>query len=74
MAYVTLKDELVREYIAIKVKGLNYYLWFKTKEITFENGRFSGTGGWGDSGTYTNIECDTCEIISIIYSDSPQYR
>jgi len=74
MTYVSINDNLVRDYIAIKVKGINHYLWFKTSNTSRENGRFLGTGGWGDSGAYTSIECDTCEIISVVYSDSPQYN
>ncbi len=74
MAYVSINDELKREYIAIKVKGMNHYIWFKTSKITVESGRFKGVDGWGSSGTLTHIECDYCEITSIIYSDSPQYN
>jgi len=61
------------KYIAIKVKGLENWLWFETKEVTEKKGRFIGLSGWGELGMYTEIDTDNSQIIGRIHSDFPQY-
>lgn len=73
MPYVSFNEKLFKNYIGIKVKGISYYLWFKTTEIKREDGRFSGVNGWGNSGACTSIECDITQIISIVYSEELHY-
>jgi len=62
------------KYIAIKVDGLNHWLWFETEKVTEKDGRFIGLAGWGEDGNYTEIDIDTNEILGRIHSDFPQYR
>jgi hypothetical protein len=61
------------EYTAIKLKSLNFWLWFKTAKTTKENGKFVGVEGWGKGGAFTNIKVNENEIEGEIESDSPQY-
>lgn len=69
-----LKNMKKCEYIAIKVIGLDRWLWFKTENITEEDGRFIGLKGWGKNGNYTEIDVNSNEIIGRIHSDYPQYE
>jgi hypothetical protein len=66
--------ELLRKYVAIKPKGLNRYIWFKTENVSCESDVFLGQNGWGKNGALTNIKCNTNEIESYIYSDELQYN
>ena len=61
------------KYIAIKVDGLNHWLWFKSEEVTEKDSRFIGLSGWGEDGNYTEIDIDANEIIGRIHSDCAQY-
>jgi hypothetical protein len=40
-----MKAELKRKYIAIKLKGMNHYIWFETNKTSTETGVFIGKGG-----------------------------
>ena len=62
------------KYIAIKVSGMNHYLWFETEKVTEENNVFVGKQGWGKGGAFTEIEVNVSEIVSRIQSDTPQYN
>ncbi len=62
------------KYIAIKLNGLNHYLWFETRHYFYEKDVFVGLNGWGKGGCRTNVKCNKNEINSYIYSDSLQYR
>jgi hypothetical protein len=57
------------KYIAIKVKGYSYWLWFEKAKIKRENYKFIGTEGWGKDGALTCITIDTSEIVGEINSD-----
>lgn len=61
------------KYIAIKVKDLSHWLWFERTKVTRENGNFTGVGGWGDDGAYTEISVDESLIEGEILSDALQY-
>lgn len=62
-----------QKYIGIKVKGINHWIWFATKNSEITNFHFIGKGGWGKNGAFTNVDVPTEEIIGTIYSESPQY-
>ncbi len=61
------------KYIAIKVKGLNHWLWFEQEKVIEMNGTFEGTDGWGAGGNLTSIKISNCEITGRIYSQALQY-
>ena len=61
------------KYIAVKVKGIAYWLWFNTKKVKRANHEFVGKDGWGKGGTLTNITVPEDEIIGEIHSDDLQY-
>ena len=62
-----------RKYTAIKLTGLNTWIWFETIKIHRENGTFIGEEGWGKGGEFTNIKVDEKDITSEIYSDGIFY-
>lgn len=62
------------KYIAIKVRGLNYWLWFEADKTKLEDGEFFGEYGWGKDGAKTSISVSSFEITGKIYSDELQYR
>lgn len=61
------------KYIAIKVKGLNHWLWFDTTKVTRDSGIFIGKGGWGKSGAFTEIKIEERYISGEIESTDLQY-
>lgn len=61
------------DYIAVKVKGLDFFIWFESKKVTIENGIFIGTSGLGKDRHNTNLECSQFEIIATIYSSGLQF-
>jgi len=62
------------KYIAIKVKGVTHWLWFKTEKVERINHKFIGKDGWGKGGTLTNITVSEDEIIGELHSENLQYR
>ncbi len=63
-----------REYIAIKIKSLDFWLWFESEKVKRENGVFEGKAGWGKDGAFTEITVNENEISGEIHSDTLQYR
>ena len=61
------------KYTAIKIKGLDHWLWFDINKVTVKQNRFIGLAGWGKDGNYTEIDIDTNEIVGRIMSDTLQY-
>lgn len=63
----------MKKYIAIKVKGLNHWLWFERDKVIRDGRTFNGTGGWGKDGAFINIKVDESKIEGEIESDTLQY-
>ncbi len=63
----------MNKYIAIKVVGIDHYIWFEKTKTKIKNGYFIGVGGWGKNGAYTDIKVKTKDIVSEIESASLQY-
>jgi len=61
------------KYIAIKVSGLNHWVWFKAENVKEEVGRFKGNEGWGKRGALTSIDVDGEDIRGRLLSDELQY-
>lgn len=61
------------KYTAIKIKGLNYWLWFNSENVIEEKGIFKGIRGLGSGGYHANIEIDTGLIQGRITSDNLMY-
>ena len=61
-------------YIAIKLTGLDHWLWFEEEKTSEEKGVFIGKTGWGKGGAFTEIEVNSDEIIGRINSDTLQYE
>lgn len=59
------------EYIGIKVKGIDGWLWFKVATVSEAGGTFKGTMGWGAGRkTIHSLEVSTFDITGRIYSDN----
>jgi hypothetical protein len=61
------------KYLAIKVKGLNHWLWFNRSEVTEEDGIFIGKSGWGKDKELTNITIPVKLIQARLESDALQH-
>jgi len=61
------------KYIAIKLKGYSYWIWFEVSKTDTENNIFRGSKGWGKDGALTEIEVSENEIIGKIFSENLQY-
>lgn len=61
------------KYLAIKVRGLDHWLWFERVKTTMESGMFIGMGGWGIDGKHTEIKVDQDLIEAEISSEALQY-
>ena len=61
------------KYIAIKIKGLNHWLWFEQQKVKDDGIKFEGKDGWGKNGEYICIETDKSTIEGYIYSHTLQY-
>lgn len=61
------------KYLAIKVKGMNHWLWFASENIDEKDGVFIGTGGWGKGGAFTSCKVSSLLIEGRIESESLQY-
>lgn len=61
------------KYVAIKVKGLDHWLWFKQEFVTEKAGRFKGEKGWGKGGALTSVDVAKRDITSRLASDTLQY-
>ena len=61
------------KYLAIKVEGIQHWIWFKKGHAKVENGKFTGKNGRGKGGAATDIKIDECRIIGRIESDALQY-
>jgi hypothetical protein len=68
-----LKEELKCKYIAVKLKGFRYYVWFDNNNVEFKPTGFIGRGGWGKDGSMTNVECEYSQIEGYIHSEDLQY-
>lgn len=65
----------MEKYTAIKVKGLSYWLWFKSEKVTREDGKFKGTDGWGKGGALINFfEVSDGEIVGTLTSKELGYN
>lgn len=63
------------KYIALKLKGFKYWIWFQTKDLHYENYEWESMGdGWGKDGARTTIYRISDNLIEgRIYSDELQY-
>lgn len=61
------------QYVAIKVSGMDHWLWFERAQTEEKDGVFIGKGGWGKHGSFTEIEVNSSEITGRISSDTLQY-
>ena len=60
------------KYIAIKLKGLDHWLWFEKSKTVNHLGVFCGSEGWGKRGALTTIKVATNQIVGEIKSDELQ--
>ena len=61
------------KYIAIRAKGLDYFIWFERSQTIASLGCFIGKNGWGKDGNKINFKCYEKDIHAYIYSDELQY-
>jgi len=62
-----------KQYIAIKPKHFDYWIWFDLSKVTEEQGKFIGKSGWGKKGASTEIDINSEYVENRIYSDTLQY-
>jgi hypothetical protein len=62
------------KYIAILVKGANYWYGFDKEKVEEGGNQFVGKSGWGNGGASISIEISSDLIIGRIESDTLQYR
>jgi len=58
------------KYIAIKVRGMDHWLWFKREMANISNGQFVGKEGWGKDGSLTEIKVSESLIEGLIDSET----
>ena len=61
------------EYIGIKLKGIDHFIWFEKINYNVKNNEFSGTSGWGKNGALTSATGSVNDITSQIESATLQY-
>lgn len=61
------------KFIAIKVQGIDHWVWFEKIKVTEGATHFEGTEGWGKYGALTNINVKKSQIEGRIESDTLQY-
>ncbi len=61
-----------KKYTAVKVSGLDHWVWFETQKIQFNN-RVIGKEGWGKGGSFTEIDVDANQVEGRITSETLQY-
>lgn len=61
------------KYLAVKIQGIQHWLWFERAKTVRAAGQFSGHDGWGKGGTPTEIITDEKLIEAEIASDQLQY-
>lgn len=61
------------KYIAVKLKGLDNWIWFEKSKTVNYLGVFCGTDGWGKNGERTSIKVKVEEIFGEMESDKLQY-
>ena len=61
------------KYIALKVEGIEHWLWFDKKYVQEENGEITAKNGWGKGGAFTNLSCKVRYVTGRIESESLQY-
>lgn len=62
------------KYIAYKIKGFDYFIWFKHEDQIITSGILIGCNGWGKNGELTSLKCNEDLIEAIIKSDILQYQ
>lgn len=60
------------KYIAIKLVGLNYYIWFERENTQEKDGVFRGADGWGRNKDEIDVEIQSTQIEGRLYSNTPQ--
>lgn len=63
------------KYIAFKLQGLSYWLWFEREKAVQSDitGNWECKDGWGKGGNLISASINLNDITSTIYSDSPNY-
>lgn len=62
------------EYIAIKIRDFNHWVWFEKKHVQEDSSTFIGKQGWGKDGALTEVSIPKRMIEGRIESKEPQYR
>lgn len=65
------------KYIALKIKGFHFWVWFEVAKgtKTEKPGKFIGRDGWGDKGHgILRLEIDENEIIGEMICETLDYK
>ena len=60
-----------KKYTAIKLRGFDYWIWFETIKIQF-NEQVIGKEGWGKNGSLTEIDIERDQVEGKITSNTLQ--
>ncbi len=62
------------KYIAFRIKGLKYWIWFEQYKVHFENGQYECKEGWGKNGAYIErAEFNPEDILGKMITKELQY-
>ncbi len=67
-------EEPKTKFLGIKIKGYDYFIWFKRTNTSLNNSTFTGKDGYGKGNNNTSITCNISEIVGAIHTDSEQYN
>lgn len=62
------------KYVAIKVAGLDFWLWFATEHVKEDSGKFIGNEGWGVRGALSCCGVNFDQIEGRLYSEELVYE
>ena len=67
------KENDMNKFVALKIDGLKYWVWFEIEKVKEADGRVVGKSGWGKNGEFTEIDVPDGMIKARIYSRTLAY-
>lgn len=68
-----MSDKPKTKYVALKIDGLNAWLWFKCDAVIEADGRVVAKAGWGRDGAYSELNVPVAMVLARLYSDELAY-
>lgn len=67
-------DAVKGKFVAVLVRDLGMWLWFKSEDVEIADGQFRGNDGWGDNGEWMELHVAETEITGRIQSNTLGHR